>query len=209
MMARDAGLWVGTLIIIPVLAALVWKLASAAPQAAGIGPRHSFSNGDLGTRAGPFRQCHSEGLLEPRRGRSTFSSSPGRSISRRGGIRAAIATKIAPSSRVMSRTAHSDFGARGADAGAGARAVAVGAALALGTGMAVTRVMAGAHFVSDVIFRRGIHLSDYLVCLRADLSLARTRLTDEGAERAIERAAMPGHNFLVRLFGGKPSATPK
>ena len=83
------------------------------------------------------------------------------------------------------------------------RAITVGAALALGTGMAVMRVMAGAHFVSDVIFAGVFTFLIIWIAYALIYRWPRTRLTDEGAERAIERAAMPGHNFLVGLFGRK------
>ena len=80
------------------------------------------------------------------------------------------------------------------------RAVAVGAALTLGTGMAIMRVMAGAHFVSDVIFAGVFTFLIIWLIHGLIYRWPRTRLTDESAERAIERAAMPGHDFLVGLF---------
>ncbi len=52
------------------------------------------------------------------------------------------------------------------------RALAYGAALALGTGMAAIRVMAGAHFVSDVIFAGIFTFLIIWVGTRLDLSLA-------------------------------------
>jgi len=81
------------------------------------------------------------------------------------------------------------------------RALAYAGALALGTGMAVMRVMAGAHFVSDVVFA-GV-FSFLVIWLMHGLIYRwpRTRLSDEGVERGIERIAMPGHQLVLRLFG--------
>ena len=80
--------------------------------------------------------------------------------------------------------------------------------LAFGTGMAVIRVMAGAHFVSDVIFA-GV-FTFLIVWLVHGLIYRwpRTRLTDEGVERALERIAMPGYEFVTGLFGGKRKSEP-
>ena len=52
------------------------------------------------------------------------------------------------------------------------RALAMGAALALGTGMAAVRVMAGGHFVSDAVFAGVFTFPDHLAFVRRDLSLA-------------------------------------
>ncbi len=59
------------------------------------------------------------------------------------------------------------------------RAIAVGAALALGTGMAVMRVMAGAHFVSDVIFAGVFTFLIIWIAYALIYRWPRTRLTDE------------------------------
>ena len=77
---------------------------------------------------------------------------------------------------------------------------AYGAALALGAGMATLRVVSGAHFFSDVIFA-GV-FTFLIVCVVHGLLYRwpRTRLTDDDVERAIERLALPGHDFLVRLL---------
>jgi membrane-associated PAP2 superfamily phosphatase len=66
------------------------------------------------------------------------------------------------------------------------RAVAVGAALALGTGMAVMRLMAGGHFTSDVIFAGVLTFLIIWVVHGLIYRWPRTRLTDEGSEKAIE-----------------------
>jgi len=83
------------------------------------------------------------------------------------------------------------------------RALAYGAALALTAGMAVLRMMAGGHFASDTIFA-GVFIF-LIVWLVHDLIYCwpRTRLTDEAVERALERIARPGYDFIAGLFGGK------
>jgi membrane-associated PAP2 superfamily phosphatase len=82
------------------------------------------------------------------------------------------------------------------------RALAYIAALALGTGMGAVRVMAGAHFPSDVIFAGVFTFLIIWITYAAIYRWRRTRLSDEDVERALERAAMPGHDFIVGLFGG-------
>jgi membrane-associated PAP2 superfamily phosphatase len=86
------------------------------------------------------------------------------------------------------------------------RAVAYGAALALGAGMAAIRVMAGAHFPSDVIFSG---LFTFLIVWTVYALIyrwPRTRLSDDGIERALERFALPIHDFVAGLFGGSGKA---
>jgi membrane-associated PAP2 superfamily phosphatase len=82
------------------------------------------------------------------------------------------------------------------------RALAYGAALALGTGMAAIRVMAGAHFPSDVIFAGVFTFLVIWAVYALIYRWPRTRLSDDDVERALERAALPVHDFLARLFGG-------
>ena len=81
------------------------------------------------------------------------------------------------------------------------RALAYTAALALGVGMAALRVMAGAHFVSDAVFA-GV-FTFLIVWLMHGLIYRwpRTRLSDEGVERALERIGTPGYELILRLFG--------
>jgi lipid A 4'-phosphatase len=80
------------------------------------------------------------------------------------------------------------------------RALAYGAALALGTGMAAIRVMAGAHFVSDVIFAGVFTFLMVWVIYALIYRWPRTRLSDEAVERGLERVAMPGYDFIAGLF---------
>ena len=82
------------------------------------------------------------------------------------------------------------------------RAVAYGAALALGTGMAVVRVMAGGHFVSDTVFAGIFTFLIIWIVHGLIYRWPRTRLTDTGIERAIERIAMPGYRAICSLFRG-------
>ncbi len=81
------------------------------------------------------------------------------------------------------------------------RAVAYGAALALGTGMAVIRVMAGAHFPSDVIFAGVFTFLIIWLAYALIYRWPRTRLSDDEVERALERFARPGYDFVAGLFG--------
>lgn len=82
------------------------------------------------------------------------------------------------------------------------RALAYGAALALGTVMAAIRVMAGAHFPSDVIFAGVFTFLVIWAVYALIYRWPRTRLSDDDVERALERVALPAHDFLARLFGG-------
>ena len=81
------------------------------------------------------------------------------------------------------------------------RAVAYGAALALGAGMAALRVMAGGHFVTDVMFAGIFTFLIVWIAYALIYRWRRTRLTDAGVERALERIATPGYDFIVGLFG--------
>lgn len=83
------------------------------------------------------------------------------------------------------------------------RALAYGAALALGTAMAAMRMMAGGHFASDVAFAGVFTFLIIWIMHGLIYRWPRTRLSDAELERALERAAMPGYNFMVGLFRGK------
>jgi membrane-associated PAP2 superfamily phosphatase len=85
------------------------------------------------------------------------------------------------------------------------RALAYGAALALGTGMAAIRVMAGAHFVSDVIFAGIFTFLIIWVGHGLIYRWPRTALSDDVIERALERVGMPGYNFIIGMFGRRKS----
>jgi membrane-associated phospholipid phosphatase len=83
------------------------------------------------------------------------------------------------------------------------RALAYGAAFALGAGMAAIRVMAGAHFPSDVIFAGVFTFVVIWIVYALIYRWPRTRLSDGSVERAIERLASPCCDFATRLFGEK------
>ncbi|MGB8234357.1 MAG: phosphatase PAP2 family protein, partial [Pseudolabrys sp.] len=84
------------------------------------------------------------------------------------------------------------------------RALAYGAALALGTAMAVMRVMAGAHFPSDVIFAGVFTFIIIWTVYALIYRWPRTRLSDDGVERALERTTLPLHDSIAALFARKP-----
>jgi membrane-associated phospholipid phosphatase len=70
------------------------------------------------------------------------------------------------------------------------RALAYGAALAFGAGMAAIRVMAGAHFVSDVIFA-GVFTFLIIWLVHALIyRWPRTRLSDEVIEGGLARFSL-------------------
>jgi lipid A 4'-phosphatase len=81
------------------------------------------------------------------------------------------------------------------------RALAYGAAIALGAGMAAIRVMAGGHFPSDVIFAGVFTFLIIWIVYALIYRWPRTRLSDEDVERALNRVALPGYDFIVGLFG--------
>lgn len=207
MIARDAGLWVSTLLIVAVLAALVWKLILprrklllsgrailflVVTMALGPGLLVNVVLKDYWGRSRPIdvKQLGGTETFVP--WWSTRGDCPNNCSFVSGDVSGAFWT-IAPAILTPPPV----------------RVAAVGAALALGTAMAAMRVMAGGHFLSDVIFAGVFTFLIILLMHGLIYRWPRTRLSDEGAERAIERAAMPGHDFLVRLFGGNPDNKPK
>src|ERR1035437_10011262 len=80
------------------------------------------------------------------------------------------------------------------------RALAYGAALALGAGMAALRIMMGGHFFTDTVFAGVFTFLIIWLVHGLIYRWTRTRLTDEAVERAIERFARPGHDFIVGLL---------
>lgn len=79
------------------------------------------------------------------------------------------------------------------------RALAYGAAIALGTAMSAFRLMAGGHFPSDVIFAGVFTFLVIWLCYALIYRWPRTRLEDEDVERALERIGMPLNNFVVGM----------
>lgn len=80
------------------------------------------------------------------------------------------------------------------------RALAYSAALTLGICMAVFRVMAGAHFVTDVVFAGVFTFLIIWLAYALIYRWPRTRLTDEGVERVIARCSLTG-NLAARWVG--------
>ncbi len=80
------------------------------------------------------------------------------------------------------------------------RALAYGAALALGTGMAALRIVMGGHFFTDTVFAGVFTFLIIWMVHGLIYRWPRTRLSDDGVERAIERLARPGHDFIVGLL---------
>jgi membrane-associated PAP2 superfamily phosphatase len=83
------------------------------------------------------------------------------------------------------------------------RAIAYGAALTLGTMMALVRLLAGGHFVTDVVFAGIFTFLIIWVVHGLIYRWPRTRLSEDGVERELERIGMPGYDFIVGLFGRK------
>jgi membrane-associated PAP2 superfamily phosphatase len=201
MIARDAGLWVGTLIIVPAVAALIWKLILPRRKLLISGRAILFLTVTLALGPGLFVNV----ILKDH-----WSRSRPIDVQQFGGHEHFVSWwdprgDCDKNCSFVSGDVSGAFWtlAPAVLTPAPVRAITVGAALALGTGMAVMRVMAGAHFVSDVIFAGVFTFLIIWIAYALIYRWPRTRLTDEGAERAIERAAMPGHNFLVGLFGKK------
>ncbi len=88
------------------------------------------------------------------------------------------------------------------------RALSLGAAFAFTAGMAAIRVMAGAHFVSDVVFAGVFTFLIIWSMYGLVYRWPRTRLSDAAVERAIARIATPGYDFIAGLFGGKRKSEP-
>lgn len=197
-LARDVGLWVGAVIIVPVVAALLLKLLLPRlrlllPARAiiflistlALGPGLLVNVGlkDHWGRPRPIDVTqfggdqHFVAWWDPR------GDCPGNCSFVSGDVSGAVWT-IAPAALVPPQW----------------RALAYGAALTLGTGMAVLRVVSGAHFFSDVIFAGVFTFLTIWTVHGLIYRWPRTRLTDEGIERTVERFALPGHDYLIRLL---------
>jgi membrane-associated phospholipid phosphatase len=196
--ARDAGLWVGTVLILLALAALIIKLILPkrrllisgraivfliATLALGPGLLVNVGLKDHWGRPRPIDVTqfggteHFVAWWDPR------GDCPGNCSFVSGDVSGAFWT-LAPAALAPPPW----------------RALAYGAALALGAGMAALRVMAGAHFFSDAAFAGVFTFLIIWVVHGLIYRWPRTRLTDEAVERAIERFARPGHDFIVGLL---------
>jgi lipid A 4'-phosphatase len=83
------------------------------------------------------------------------------------------------------------------------RALAYVAAFALGTGMAVLRIIAGAHFPSDVIFAGVITYLIIWIVYAFIYRWPRTRLSDDDVDRSLSRLTLPAYDFVAGLFSRK------
>jgi membrane-associated PAP2 superfamily phosphatase len=185
MMARDAGLWVGTIIIIGALLALAFKLVCPRRRSLVSGRAILFLVVTMALGPGLLvNVVLKEGWSRSRPidvpqfgGNEVFTpwwnprGGCGNNCAFVSGDVSGAVWTIAPAVLVPPPY----------------RAVAVGAALALGVGMALMRVMAGGHFASDVLFA-GVFT--FLVIWLAYAVIFRwpsTRLSEEASERRLER----------------------
>ena len=203
MFARDLGLWVGTVIITPVVAALVLKLLMPrrrlllpgraivfliATLALGPGLLVNVALKDHWGRPRPIDVTqfggdqHFVAWWDPR------GDCPGNCSFVSGDVAGAVWT-IAPAALVPPPW----------------RALAYGTALALGVGMAALRIMAGGHFFSDTVFAGMFTFLIIWVMHGLLYRWPHTRLTDEGVEQAIERFARPGREFIAGVLRKRKS----
>jgi membrane-associated phospholipid phosphatase len=66
--------------------------------------------------------------------------------------------------------------------------------------MAALRIMAGGHFFTDTVFAGVFTFLIIWIVHGLIYRWPRTRLTDEGVDRAIERVAKPAQDFIVGLL---------
>ena len=171
MMARDAGLWVGTLLIAPFLAALAIKLILPKRKLLVSGRAIFFLVATLALGPGLWVNVVLEGSLGPAapdrcqtvRRRRAFHGVVGSARRLSEQLRLRFGRRVG---RVLDRSRRPFWRRR-----PGGR-LRWAPRLTLGAGMAAMRMMAGAHFASDVIFRRRVHVPDYLDRAWPDLSLA-------------------------------------
>ena len=202
MLARNVGLWIGTILVLPAVAALVIKLILPRRKLLIPGRAMVFLIATMVLAPGLLANV----LLKDHWGRprpidvAQFGGDqqhvawwdprgrcPGNCAFVSGDVAGAFWT-VAPAALAPPQW----------------RAVAYGAALALGVGMSAIRVMAGGHFPSDVIFAGVFTFLIIWVAYALIYRWPRTRLSDRDVERSLEQVALPLHNFVVGLFGGSP-----
>ena len=201
MVARDAGLWVGTAIITPVLIALAVKfilplrrllipgraiIFLIATLALGPGLVINVILKDHWGRSRPIDITQMGGTEHYVRWWDPTGDCPNNCSFVSGDVSGAFWT-LAPAALTPLPY----------------RPIAYAVALALGSTMAVFRVMAGAHFVSDVVFAGVFTFLIIWLAYAVIYRWPRTRLSDDGVERSIERIAMPGYSALCSLFRKK------
>ena len=198
MLARDIGLWISTLLIAPAIAALVIKLLLPKRKLLISGRAIVFLIATLALAPGLFVNV----LLKDHWGRprpidvAQFGGSehfvawwdprgdcPNNCSFVSGDVSGAFWT-IAPAVLAPPQW----------------RALAYGAALALGTAMAVLRMMAGGHFITDTIFAGVFTFLIIWIVHGLIYRWPRTRFSDEAVERHIERLGNARYNLNKRLF---------
>ncbi|MBI3702630.1 MAG: phosphatase PAP2 family protein [Rhizobiales bacterium] len=198
MLARDIGLWVGTLLVAPAVGALLLKLILPRRKLLVSGRAILFLILTLALGPGVLVN----GVLKEHWGRSRPID-----VTQFGGTEHFVAwwdprgDCPANCGFVSGDVAGAAWTiAPAALAPPAWRALAYGGALALGLGMAALRVMAGGHFLTDVVFA-GIFT--FLIVWIAHGLIYRwryTRLTDANIEWALECLATPGYDLFVGLF---------
>jgi len=188
MMARNAGLWVGFVLVAPAVAAVLGKLILPRRKMLMSGRAALFLIATLALGPGLLVNV----VLKEHWGRprpidvaefggaqhfvpwwSTKGDCPSNCAFVSGDVAGAFWT-VAPAALAPPQW----------------RALAYGAALAFGAGMAAIRVMAGAHFVSDVTFAG---LFTFLIIWLVHALIyrwPRTRFSDEAVEGALERFSL-------------------
>jgi membrane-associated phospholipid phosphatase len=201
MKARDIGLWVGTILVAPAVASLIVKLLLPRRRMLISGRATVFLIATLALAPGLLVNV----LLKDHWGRPRPID-----VTQLGGDQKFVAwwdpRGDCPSN--CSFVSGDVAGAMWTIAPAALapphwRALAYAAALALGTGMGTIRVMAGAHFPSDVIFAGIFTFLIIWITYAVIYRWRRTRFSDEDVERALKRVAMPGYNLIAGLFGSR------
>ena len=201
MLARDVGLWISALLVVPAVTALVIKLILPRRKLLMPGRAVVFLIATMALAPGLLVNV----LLKDQWGRprpidvmqfggnehfvawwDPRGDCPGNCAFVSGDVAGAFWT-IAPAALAPPQW----------------RAVAYCAAIALGAGMAAIRVMAGAHFPSDVIFAGVFTFLVIWIMYARIYRWRRTRLSDDGVEEAIARVTLPGYDFVAGLFGGR------
>ena len=199
MVARDAGLWAGTLLVAPAVVALLFKLILPRRKLLISGRAIIFLIATLALAPGLVANV----LLKDHWGRSRPID-----VTQFGGSEHFVAWWD-PRGDCPSNCAFVSGDVAGAFwtlapavlAPPQWRALSIGAALTLGTAMAAMRVIAGAHFLSDTIFAGVFTFLIIWLMYGLIYRWPRTRLSDADVERAIERIALPGYKAIKSLFG--------
>jgi membrane-associated PAP2 superfamily phosphatase len=203
MLVRDIGLWIGTVLILPAVAALLIKLVMPKRKLLMSGRAIVFLIATLVLAPGLLVNV----VLKDHWGRSRPID-----VTQFGGTERFVAWwdprgDCPNNCSFVSGDVAGAFWtiAPAALAPPQWRAVAYGAALALGTAMAVLRLMAGGHFISDTIFAGVFTFLVIWVAHGLIYRWPRTRLSDDAIERAIERVARPRYRLKKPPAGEKSS----